>query len=160
MRETSVQFLGWEDSLEEGIETHSSILAWQAAVHGITKSQMWLGNEAQTIYEGNPLTSICQMGRELLELSPGLVAPDSTIFVCAAPPPPLGFPCGSDGKESTCDEEDPGSISGLGKSTGEGNGNPLQYSCLGNPCGQRCLVDYSPCGREDTKLSDSHIPSW
>ena len=99
MRETSVQFLGWEDSLEKGIEIHSSILAWrnpmdrgawQAAVHGITKSQMWLGNEAQTIYEGNPLTSICQMGREMLELSPGLVAPESTIFVCA-PAPHLAF---------------------------------------------------------------------
>ena len=39
----------------------------------------------------------------------------------------------SDGKESACNVGDPGSISGLGRSPGEGNGNPLQYSCLENP---------------------------
>jgi len=37
------------------------------------------------------------------------------------------------GEESTCNAGDLGSIPGLGKSPGEGNGNPLQYSCLGNP---------------------------
>ena len=41
----------------------------------------------------------------------------------------MGFPGGSDGKESACNAEDPGSIPGLGRSLGEGNGNPLQYSC-------------------------------
>jgi len=41
-----------------------------------------------------------------------------------------GFPGGSEGKESTCNAEDLGSIPGLGKSLGEGNGYPLQYSCL------------------------------
>ena len=45
----------------------------------------------------------------------------------------LGFPGDSDGKESACNVGDPGSICGLGKSPGEGNGNPLQYSCLENP---------------------------
>ena len=40
---------------------------------------------------------------------------------------------GSDGKETTCNAGDPGSILGLGKSPREGNGNPLQYSCLENP---------------------------
>ena len=44
-----------------------------------------------------------------------------------------GFPGGSDGKESTCNAGDPGLIPGLGRSPGEGNGNPLQYSCLENP---------------------------
>ena len=48
-----------------------------------------------------------------------------------------GFPGGSDGKESTCNAGDPGSISGLGRSPGEGNGNPLQYSCLENPMERR-----------------------
>ena len=47
--------------------------------------------------------------------------------------PILDFPSGSDGKESTCNAEDPGLIPGLGRSPGEGNGNPLQYSCLQNP---------------------------
>ena len=45
----------------------------------------------------------------------------------------LGFPGSSVGKESDCDAEDPGSIPGLERSPGEGNGNPVQYSCLENP---------------------------
>ena len=44
-----------------------------------------------------------------------------------------GFPRGSEGKVSACNAGDPGSIPGLGRSHGEGNGNPLQYSCLENP---------------------------
>ena len=45
----------------------------------------------------------------------------------------LGFPGGSDGKESAHNVEDPGLMPGSGRSLGEVNGNPLQYSCLGNP---------------------------
>ena len=44
-----------------------------------------------------------------------------------------GFPGGSNGKASACNAGDPGSIPGLGRSPGGGNGNPLQYSCLENP---------------------------
>ena len=44
-----------------------------------------------------------------------------------------GFPHSLVGKESACNMGDPGSIPGLGRSPGEGNGNPLQYSCLENP---------------------------
>ena len=44
-----------------------------------------------------------------------------------------GLPGGSDGKVSVCNAGDPGSIPGLGRSPGEGNGNPLQYYCLENP---------------------------
>ena len=40
----------------------------------------------------------------------------------------MGFPGGSDTKESVCNAEDPGSIPGFGRSIGEGIGNPLQYS--------------------------------
>ena len=43
-----------------------------------------------------------------------------------------GFPGGSDGKASACSVGDLGSIPGSGGSPGEGNGNPLQYSCLEN----------------------------
>ena len=43
-----------------------------------------------------------------------------------------GFPGASDGKESACNAGDPGSIPGAGRSSGEGNGYPLQYSCLEN----------------------------
>ena len=44
-----------------------------------------------------------------------------------------GFPCSSVGKESACNARNMGSIAGLGRFPGEGNGNPLQYSCLENP---------------------------
>ena len=45
----------------------------------------------------------------------------------------LGFPGDSDGKESACNAGDLGSIPGSGRSPGEGNGYPFQYSCLENP---------------------------
>ena len=45
----------------------------------------------------------------------------------------MGFPCGSDGKASACNAGDPSLIPGSGRSPGEGNGNPLQHSCLENP---------------------------
>ena len=48
-----------------------------------------------------------------------------------------GFPHSSVGKESAYSARDPGSIPGLERSPGEGNGNPLQYSCLENPMGRR-----------------------
>ena len=70
MQETWVQFLGWEDPLEEEMATHFSI---------------------------------------------------------------SGFPGGSEVKASAYNAGDLGSVPGLGRCPGEGNGNPLQYSCLGNP---------------------------
>ena len=45
----------------------------------------------------------------------------------------MDFPFGSDGKESACKAEDPGSVPGSGRPPGEGKGSPLQYSCLENP---------------------------
>ena len=57
---------------------------------------------------------------------------------------PLGFPGGSDGKESTCNAGDLGLIPGSGRSPGGRQGNPPQYSCLENPHRQRSLAGYSP----------------
>ena len=51
--------------------------------------------------------------------------------------PNLGFPGGSDGKESACNLGDLGSIPGLGRSPGGGHSNPLQRSCLENPMDRR-----------------------
>ena len=45
----------------------------------------------------------------------------------------LGFPGGSDDKESACSVGDPGLIPGSGRNHSEGNGNPLQYPCMENP---------------------------
>ena len=61
----------------------------------------------------------------------------------------VGFPGSSVGKESSCNVGDLGSIPGVGRSTGGGHGNPLQYSCLQNPHGERSLVGYSPWDRKE-----------
>ena len=61
----------------------------------------------------------------------------------------LGFPHSSVGKSSTYSAGDLGSIPGLGRSPGEGNGNPLQYSCLENPMDRGAWrATYSPWGRK------------
>ena len=51
----------------------------------------------------------------------------------------MNFPGGSDGKTSAYNVGDPGLNPGLGRSSGEGNGNPLQYSCLENPMDRGAL---------------------
>ena len=63
----------------------------------------------------------------------------------------MGFPVDSEGKESACNAGDTGgadSIPGLERSSGEGNGYPLQCSCLENPHGQRSLEGCSPWGSQ------------
>ena len=93
MQETLVGFLGWEDLLEKGKATHSSI---------------------------------------------------------------LGFPCGSGGKESTCNAGDLGSISGLGRSPGEGKGYLLQYSGLENS--MDCIV--LEVAKSQTQRGSFHFLTW
>ena len=58
----------------------------------------------------------------------------------------LGFPGGSDGKESACSAGDPGSIPGWGGCPGGGNGSPLQNGLSGESHGQRSLAGYSLWG--------------
>ena len=67
----------------------------------------------------------------------------------------MGFPGGSDRKESACNAGDLGSIPGLGKSPGGGYGNPLQYSCLENPHGQRSLEGYSPQALKESDTTEA-----
>ena len=66
----------------------------------------------------------------------------------------LGFPGGSDGKECACNARDLDSIPGLGRSLGGGQGNPLQYSCLENPHGQRSLEGYSSWGCKESDMTE------
>ena len=72
----------------------------------------------------------------------------------------MGFPGGSDGKESVCKSEDPVSISGSGRSPREGKSNPHQYSCLKNPMIRAWqAIVHSPTGNEsDTteRLTHTH----
>ena len=67
----------------------------------------------------------------------------------------LGFPGGSDGKESAYSVGYLVSIPDSGRSPGEDNGSPLQYAYLGESGGQRSLVDYSAwVAKSQTRLSD------
>ena len=61
---------------------------------------------------------------------------------------------GSNSKESECNAGDPGSIPVLGRSPGGGNGDPLQYSCLANPHGQKSLAGYSPWGHKELDMTE------
>ena len=65
----------------------------------------------------------------------------------------MGFPGGSDGKESTCKVGDLGSIPGLGRSLGEGNGYPLQHSGLENSMDKGAWVGYSPWGLKESDMT-------
>jgi len=66
----------------------------------------------------------------------------------------LGFPGGSDSKESACSEGDLGLIPGLGRSPERGHGNPLQYSGLENPHVYRSLAGYSPWGCKELDVTE------
>ena len=66
----------------------------------------------------------------------------------------LGFPCGSAGKESACNEGDLGSIPGLGRSPGEGKCYPLQYSGLENP------MDYIIHGVAKSQTQETFTFTW
>ena len=66
----------------------------------------------------------------------------------------LGFPGGSASRESACSVGDLGSIPGLGRSPGEGLGNPFQCSCLENPHGHRSLAGYSPWGHKELDMTE------
>ena len=66
----------------------------------------------------------------------------------------MGFPGGPSGKESACNAGHMDTIPGLGRSPGGGHGNPLQYSCLEKPHGQRSLAGYSPWGRRELDTTE------
>ena len=66
----------------------------------------------------------------------------------------MGFLGGSDGKASARNAGDLGSIPGLGRSPGEGNGNPLQALLPGKTHGQRSLIGYSPWGCKELDTTE------
>ena len=65
-----------------------------------------------------------------------------------------GYPGGSDSKESSCNAGVPGSIPGLGRSPGEENSYPLQYSLLRESQGQRSLLHHSPWGHKELDTTE------
>ena len=73
----------------------------------------------------------------------------------------VGFPGASDSEESACNAGDLGLIPGLGRSPGEGNGFPLQYSCLGNPMDRGAWqTAVHGVSKSRTWPNDSHFHCW
>jgi len=66
----------------------------------------------------------------------------------------LGFSGDSDGKEAACKARNLGLIPELGRSPGGRHGNPLQYSCLENPHGEKSLAGYSPWGCKESDTTE------
>ena len=108
----------WENLKEVGIPNHLTCLL----------RNLYVGQEA-TVRTGHGTTDWFQIGKGVHQ---GCI-----LSLCLSG--------GSDGKASPCNAGDPGSISGSGRSPGEGNGNPLQYSCL---------VGYSPRGRKESDTTE------
>ena len=81
----------------------------------------------------------------------GEVPPKPFCCICSTN---LGFPGGSVGKESTCNAGDLGSIPGLGRSPGGEHSNPLQYSCLENPHGERSLGGTPQWGHKESERTE------
>ena len=107
--------------------------AWWATTHGVTKEsdtteQLTLNTDCswQFVVDGHPSFHVC------LHLNFSLYKDISLPRLGHTPVTSCCFPCGSTGKESTCNVGDLGSIPGLGRSPGEGKGYPLLYSGLEN----------------------------
>ena len=87
-----------------------------------------------------------QPGKPICILLSQALSSDNNIYIAS--------PGGSNGKESTCNAGDLGSIPGLGRSPEGGHGNPLQNSCLENSHEQRSLVGYSPWGLRELDTTE------
>ena len=149
MWETWVRSLGWKGPLKKGMTTHSSVLAWrirmdrgawQAIVQGGHKESDMTEQLSTAQYFGGTQGLCCFRIQNILRTEPNSVSLlpwfDSTSAQREGVPiigAILGFPGGSDSKESTYNARDAGLIPVSGRSPGEGHGNTLQYSCLGNP---------------------------
>ena len=121
--------------------------AWWATVHGITKSWTQLSECVHTHTHIHTSISVDCYATNLTDAAMKIHFPVPVFycfFLCVfagltfifkwnSTCVNLDFPGGSDSKVSAYNVEDMGSIPGSGRSPGEGNGNPLQYSCLENP---------------------------
>ena len=153
------QRMRWLDSITDAMNRW-----WRIGRPGVlqsmgSQSQTWLGNWTTTttmwsIQENIPCTlkkNICSVAFRWS----ALCIKFKTFWSFKASVSLPGFPCGSAGKESACYSEDLGSISGLGRSPGDGKGYPLQYSGLENS--MDCIAH--GVAKSQTWLSDFHFTS-
>ena len=150
----------WEEKLLRHPQAWK--LAWLVSLPSSEKetesvmSLVWfcLGSEVTSSLDfALPVTSHVAMNRTLCFSTAQCFIPENVDNSELPNDMKLGFPCGSAGKESTCKAGDLGSIPGMGRSPGEGNGYPLQYSGLENS--RHCIVHGVEKSR--TQLSDFHF---
>ena len=139
MQETWIQSLVLEGALEKEMATHSANLAWEIPWTEEPGGLQPMGsrrvrhNWACTHEHTHTHIHTRARARQVDEVWPQDVDWVQVWSILSHLPGNKGLPGGSGGKVSTCNAGDPGSIPGSGRSPGEGNGNPLQYSFLENP---------------------------
>ena len=110
-------------------------------------------------HSGNSKSQSLEAGHYQACINVRIPPPDRILWRVKRMPSGIeGFPGGSDSKESAFNAGDPVSIPGLGRSPGEGNSNPLQYSCLENPMDRgagRAIVH--GVAKSQTQLSHFHL---
>ena len=120
-------------ALEKEMATHSSVLAWRIPGTGEPGGLTSMGSYRVGHDWSNLAAAAGEYWDETKKWSESEVPYSYPTLWNPIDYSLPSFLCGSDGKASAYNEGDPGSIPGSGSSPGEGNGNPLQYSCLENP---------------------------
>ena len=105
--------------------------AWPAAVHWVAKCQTSLNDWTKTTRSKSVLPMFSSKSFRVYGLTFRFLIP-LNLSLCMVLSLCIGFPGSSGSIVSACNVGDPGSILGLGRFPGEGNGSPLQYSCLEN----------------------------
>ena len=123
----------------------SQLFAWGGQSTGVSALASFLPKKSQSLLKLMSFESVMP-SNHLILCCPLLLLP--SIF-----PASWSFPGGSDGKESACNAGDRGSIPGSERSPGEGNGYPLQYSCLEKSM-NRSLVGGSPWGCTESDMTE------
>ena len=122
--------------------------------HAMLCRATWLQGWSEEEEENMPKSLYCGVrGRNRWDRSSGLGRASLNIS---------GFPGGSDGKESTCNVGDLGSIAGLERSPGGGHDNPLQYSCLENPMDRgawQAAIGWQRVWHDSSDLARTHLLS-
>ena len=129
VQETWVWSPGWEDPLEKGMATHSSILAWRIPWTEKPGGLQSMGSQRirhdwATNTHAHTHTNSIYVSIPISQFHMYVLMYD----ICFSLSDLRGFSDSSVGKESSCNAGDPSSIPGLGRSAGEGKGYPLQYS--------------------------------